>query len=291
MKSLFHLVSRNNKIYRRDRTLVLLSLLSVFIVILLYAVFLQQTQVDAIQEMIGKSKAVKNMVNEWMVAGLLSITAVTTTLGAFGIMVQDKESKKTHDFLTTPLSRATIQLSYVINAFVIGLFFSLLAFVGCELFLVLSGSEILSGMVILKVIGIIILSVALSSSINLFLVLFIKTQSAASTLNTIVGTAIGFLCGVYVPIGSVPNFVQNIIMYFPTSHTAVLLRDAFMTDSIQTVFKNATPEQILEYKKQFGIVYEMNDKLVSTTNHLWIIIITTIVFTVVSIMIFKKQNK
>ncbi|MBK3494701.1 ABC transporter permease [Viridibacillus sp. YIM B01967] len=291
MKSLFHLVSRNNKIYRRDRTLVFLSLLSVFIVIILYAVFLQQTQVDAIQEMIGKSKAVKNMVNEWMIAGLLSITAVTTTLGAFGIMIQDKESKKTHDFLTTPLSRATIQLSYVINAFVIGLFFSLLAFVGCELFLVLSGSEILSGIVILKVIGIIILSVALSSSINLFLALFIKTQSAASTLNTIVGTVIGFLCGVYVPIGSVPNFVQNIIMYFPISHTAVLLRDAFMTDSIQTVFKNATPEQILEYKKQFGIVYEMNDKLVSTTNHLWIIIITTIVFTVVSIMIFKKQNK
>lgn len=47
-------------------------------------------------------------------------------------MVKDKESKKTYDLLTAPLSRATIQLSYVINSFVIGLFFSLLALVGCE---------------------------------------------------------------------------------------------------------------------------------------------------------------
>ena len=48
MKSLSSLISRNIKIYFRDRTLLLLSLLSVFIVILLYAVFLQQTQLDAI---------------------------------------------------------------------------------------------------------------------------------------------------------------------------------------------------------------------------------------------------
>ncbi|PEC86559.1 transporter [Bacillus cereus] len=291
MKSLFYLISRNNKIYRRDRTLLLLSLLSVFIVILLYAVFLQQTQIDAIKKVVDLTTASKAMVNEWMVAGLLSITAVTTTLGAFGIMVKDKESKKAFDFLTAPLSRATIQLSYVVNSFVIGLFFSLLALVGCEIFLVLTGSEVLSGMEMLKVIGIIILSVALSSSINLFLVLFINTQNAFSTLSTVVGTAIGFLCGVYVPIGGVPNFVQNIIMYFPISHTAVLLRDIFMKDSIQTVFKQATPEQILEYKTHYGIVYELNDKLVSTAYSLWMIIITMVVFTVVSIMIFKRQNK
>lgn len=229
--------------------------------------------------------------NEWMVAGLLSITAVTTTLGVFGIMITDKESKKVYDFLTAPLSRATIQLSYVIHSFAIGLFFSLLAFVGCEIFLVSTGSEVLSGMEMLKVIGIIILSVALSSSINLFLVLFIHTQNAFSTLSTIVGTVIGFLCGVYVPMGALPSFVQNIIMYFPVSHTAVLLREVFMTDSIQTVFKQATPEQILEYKTHYGIVYELNDKLVSTAYSLWMIIITMIVFTVISIIIFKRQNR
>ncbi|MEH7772954.1 ABC transporter permease [Bacillus velezensis] len=291
MKSLSSLISRNIKIYFRDRTLLLLSLLSVFIVILLYAVFLQQTQLDAIKALVGSTDDSKAMVNEWMVAGLLSITAVTTTLGAFGIMVKDKESKRTYDFLTAPLSRATIQLSYVIHSFVIGLIFSFIAFLGCEIFLVSTGSKLLSGTDILEVLGIIILSVALSSSINLFLTLFIHTQNAFSTLSTIVGTAIGFLCGVYVPIGGVPVFVQKIIMYFPISHTAVLFRKAFMTDSVDKVFKHASADQIQEYEKHYGIVYKLNGHFISTVASLWIIVITAIIFTVISIFIFKKQNK
>lgn len=118
--------------------------------------FLQQTQIDTIEELVGTTDESKSIVNEWMVAGLFSITAVTTILGAFDIMVKDKESKKTYDLLTAPLSRATIQLSYVINPFVISLIFSLIAFVGCELFLVLTGSEKMSGVNLMKVLGIII---------------------------------------------------------------------------------------------------------------------------------------
>ncbi len=64
MKSLSSLISRNIKIYFRDRTLLLLSLLSVFIVILLYAVFLQQTQLDAIKALVGSTDDSKAMVNE-----------------------------------------------------------------------------------------------------------------------------------------------------------------------------------------------------------------------------------
>lgn len=93
------------------------------------------------------------------------------------------------------------------------------------------------------------------------------------------------------PIGGVPTFVQKIIMYFPISHTAVLLRKAFMTDSIDEVFKNATADQIQEYEKHYGIVYKLNDHFISTASSLWVIVITAIIFTIISIFIFKKQNK
>ncbi|MBP3952504.1 ABC transporter permease [Bacillus suaedae] len=290
MNPLFSLISRNTRIFFRDRTLVLLSLLSVFIVILLYGIFLQQTQLDAIEQFMGVTEGAKVMVNEWMVAGLLTITGMTTTLGAFGIMVKDKESHKTNDFLTAPLSRATIQLSYVLNSFIIGLLFSLLAFIACEAFLVLTGSEILSGTELLEVIGIMILSVALASSINLFLVLFINTQTAFSTLSTIIGTVIGFLCGVYVPLGAVPAFVQYIIMYFPISHIAVLLRQTFMADSLEAVFEGVPAEHIQEYQLNYGVIFELNGNLISTTFSLWMIVITTLAFTLISIFIFKRQN-
>nr|WP_106781740.1 ABC transporter permease [Lysinibacillus timonensis] len=291
MNALIHLTSRNNKLFRRDRTLLLLSLLAVLIVILLNTVFLKQTQLNAIEEMIGLSPSVESMINEWMVAGLLSITAFTTTLGAFGIMIRDKESKKTHDFLTAPLSRSTIQFSYVINAFIIGFASTLLAFIACEMFLVITGSNLLSFLESLQIIGIITLTVALSSAINLFLVLFINTQNSFSTLSTIVGTVIGFLCGVYIPVGVLPTYVQQIIMYFPVSHTSVLFRQVFMADSIDKVFEGAPSEVLLEYQRNTGVIYELNSVTLSNSISVGFIITATIVFAVISILLFKRKNK
>ena len=290
MDALLSLVGRHNKVFMRNRMLVFFSLLSVIIVIALYAIFLQKLQIDAIEQVIPVTPAIEVMVNEWMVAGLLSIIAVTTTLGVFGIYVRDLESKTTADFLTTAVSRSKIQLSYVVSAFSIGFAISLFAFICCEFFLVTRGAEFLSFIAILKITGILLLSVVLSSVINLFLVLFIDTQSAFSTINTIIGTAIGFLCGVYVPVGSLPSYVQSIIHYFPVSHTTVLLREAFMTDSIKTVF-NGNEEVAKDYMLQFGVQYEINSSLVSSTTSILFIVGTIIVIGAIAVLFFVRKYK
>ncbi len=291
MNGLFNLVIRNNKVFYRDKTLVFFSLLSIFIVIMLYALFLQKMQVDAIEQMTKATPEIITMVNEWLVAGLLSMIAVTTTLAAFSIMIQDIEMKVTADFLTAPISRSTIQFSYVLNAFVIGLVFSFIALIGCEIYLVSAGGKWLSFEALLKVVGILVLSVLLASMFNLFLIQFVKSQSAFSTLSTIVGTLLGFLCGVYVPLGVVPTFAQNIIMYFPISHTTVLLRDAMMHDSLQTVFSNSPSTQIDSYKLNYGVMYEINGHVISNSTSIIFIIATTFVLAIVSIAIFKHRNQ
>ena len=66
--------------------------------------------------------------------------------------------------------------------------------------------------------------------------LFVNTETAFSTVNTIIGTVLGFLCGIYVPMSALPNYVQSIIHFFPVSHITVLLRNTFMTDSFDKVF-------------------------------------------------------
>lgn len=290
MKPLFNLVIRNNKVFFRDKTLVFFSLLSIFIVIMLYALFLQKMQIEAIEQITTVTPAVELMVKEWLVAGLLSMIAVTTTLGAFSITVQDVETKMTADFLTAPISRSTIQLSYVVSAFVIGSLFSFIALIGCELYLVATGGQWLSIGMLLKVIGILLLSVSLASVLNLFLSQFIRTQKAFSTLNTIVGTLIGFLCGVYVPLGIVPSFAQNIIMYFPVSHTTVLLRDTIMQDSLHTVFKDVSSQYAEAYKLNYGVMYEMNGHLINSFTSAAIILSATAVFAFASITIFKYKT-
>ncbi|MGG2080510.1 ABC transporter permease [Lysinibacillus pakistanensis] len=291
MEAFISLVQRNNKVFRRDKTQVFYSLLSVIIVIVLYAVFLQKMQVDAIEQMTEATPELITMVNEWLVAGLLSMIAVTTTLAAYGIAVQDLESKAQADFLTAPISRATIQFSYVFNAFIIGCIFSFIALIGCEIFIVSTGGELLSIGDFVHVVGLLFLSVLLASVFNLFLVLFATTQNSFSTLSTIVGTALGFLCAVYVPIGALPSFAQNLIMYFPISHTTLLLRNAFMGSSITNVFEGIPASNVEEYKEMYGIVYNLHGNILSTSTSVIIILATILILAILSIILFKKKNK
>ena len=291
MEAFISLVQRNSKVFRRDKTQVFYSLLSVIIVIVLYAVFLQKMQVDAIEQMTKATPELITMVNEWLVAGLLSMIAVTTTLAAYGIAVKDLESKAQADFLTTPISRATIQFSYVFNAFIIGCIFSFIALVGCEIFIVSTGGELLSIGDFVHVVGLLFLSVLLASVFNLFLVFFATTQNSFSTLSTLVGTALGFLCGVYVPIGALPSFAQNLIMYFPISHTTLLLRNAFMESSIAKVFEGVPVSQVEDYKEMYGIVYDLHGSILSTSTSIIIILATILILAILSIILFKKKNK
>jgi len=291
MEAFISLVQRNSKVFRRDKTQVFYSLLSVIIVIVLYAVFLQKMQVDAIEQMTKATPELITMVNEWLVAGLLSMIAVTTTLAAYGIAVKDLESKAQADFLTAPISRATIQFSYVFNAFIIGCIFSFIALVGCEIFIVSTGGELLSIGDFVHVVGLLFLSVLLASVFNLFLVFFATTQNSFSTLSTLVGTALGFLCGVYVPIGALPSFAQNLIMYFPISHTTLLLRNAFMESSIAKVFEGVPVSQVKDYKEMYGIVYDLHGSILSTSTSIIIILATILILAILSIILFKKKNK
>ncbi len=291
MEALMSLVQRNSKVFRRDKTQVFFSLLSVIIVIVLYAVFLQKMQVDAIERITEATPEVITMVNEWVVAGLLSMIAVSTTLGAYGIAIKDQESKAMADFLTAPLSRATIQMSYVLNAVIIGSIFSFIALIGCEIFIVATGGKLLSLTHFVQVLGIILLSVLLASVLNLFLSLFVSTQNAFSTLGTIVGTLLGFLCGVYVPLGALPSFAQNLIMYFPVSHTTLLLRNTFMESSITNVFEGTPVSYVNDYKINYGIVYELHGNTLSASTSILIIVGTILILAIASLLLFKRKYK
>ncbi|MDY3931777.1 MAG: hypothetical protein SOZ08_08775 [Erysipelotrichaceae bacterium] len=105
MKAVRSLISRNLKLYFRDQTAVFFSLLAVLIVIVLYILFLADIQVKIIQdsaEGMLAEKDISYLVNSWILAGLLSITTVTSTLGAYGTMVKDTENRIRMDFASSP---------------------------------------------------------------------------------------------------------------------------------------------------------------------------------------------
>lgn len=286
---LYSLVLRNNKIFLRNKGLVFFSLLSVLIVVGLYVVFLQKIQLDSIEALIPVTQEIEDMVNRWMISGVLSITAVTTTLGAFSIYVKDLETRANADFLSTQLSRAAIQFSYCISSFFIGFILTIVAFAFCLIYLIVTGGEFLSGIEILQVVGLIFISVLLSSVLASFIAFFINSQSAFSTVNSIIGTVIGFLCGVYVPMGVLPSFVQTIIHYFPVSHTTVLFRNVLMADTIEQVFP--THEAKEEYMLTYGVQYEIGGTIIEPWVSLVFIIGAIMIIGGIVAILFIRKNK
>ena len=83
------LIRRNINLFFRDKASVFFSLLSVVIIIVLYAAFLGNIQVQNIQETAGKVEGAAWLVNSWILAGILSVSSVTIAFSAFGTMVDD----------------------------------------------------------------------------------------------------------------------------------------------------------------------------------------------------------
>ena len=84
MRIIAALIRRNLRIYVRDRAGVLLSLLSAFILLLLYLLFLGKIQVDNLEESVAgaSSDDVGRYIGSWVYAGIIMITPITTGLAA-----------------------------------------------------------------------------------------------------------------------------------------------------------------------------------------------------------------
>ena len=148
------LVIRNLKLYFKDKGAVFFSLLGVLIVIGLYILFLGDTFTDGLKEFYKP----ENIMSGWIMAGLLAITSLTTTMGAFSTMIQDKEKKIFKDFYCAPISRSALSLGYIISSVIIGLLMTLLVFVIAIIYLAVNNIIVISFTMILKLIGVFLLN-------------------------------------------------------------------------------------------------------------------------------------
>lgn len=285
---MINMAMRNLKIFFRDKTAVFFSLLAVFIIIGLYVLFLGDTLAANFTELGDNAK---HLVNSWIMAGLLAVTSITTTMGAFGIMVEDRSKKILKDFSASPIKRSSLAAGYILSSFVIGIIISLIAFVLAEIYVVAYGGQLLSLLSFVKVLGLIVLSVISGSAMVFFMVSFFKSQNAFATASTVIGTLIGFITGIYIPIGALPEAVQFIVKIFPVSHSAALLRQVFMEQPIATAFADAPAEALESFNETMGVTYRFGDYTAGAGASIIVLIITTAVFYGLAILSLSRKNK
>lgn len=248
------MTGRNLKLFFRDRASVFFSLLSVIIIIALYAVFLGNIQVQELESKAGQHvPGAAWLVNAWILAGILAVSTVTVSLGAYGTMVDDVHDGQIKDFFVAPIKRAQMVAGYMVSSALIAVIMNVIAFIISEGYIALSGGKLLTPLQMLETMGVLILSILSFSSLVCFITSFVKSPRAFGTLSTIVGTMIGFLTGIYVPVGVLPDALVTVMKFIPFTYSAVWLRQIFTAAPMAQIFANAPANISNNYAYEYGI--------------------------------------
>lgn len=283
------LVIRNLKLYFKDKGAVFFSLLGVLIVIGLYILFLGDTFTDGLKEFYKP----ENIMSGWIMAGLLAITSLTTTMGAFSTMIQDKEKKIFKDFYCAPISRSALSLGYIISSVIIGLLMTLLVFVIAIIYLAVNNIIVISFTMILKLIGVFLLNTCSNTAMALFIVSLLNTENFQCSFGN-TSALIGFVTGIYLPVGQLPEYVQYIVKCFPTSHGAALFRQILMEDAlnkgVSKMPNEAKAVALKEVKNILGVTFKFGDTECATLVSVLVLVVALVLFSALSILNINRKK-
>lgn len=278
---------RNLRLFFRDRSAVFFSLLAIVLIILLYAVFLGDVWLpDSMKGLRG----VGALMDSWLVSGLLAVASVTTTMGAFGVMIDDRVKRISRDFYASPFPKSRLTAGYLLSAFWIGTIMSVITLAAAEIYIVFRGGDWLAPLAFLKAFLLIFLSTMANTAAICFLVSFFRSQHAFSTASTIIGTAIGFLSGIYLPIGSLPESVQTVMKLFPVSYSVSLFRRILMDAPIKLSFDGVPPQALSDFREYMGITYQLGGHQISPIVSILILMGTAVVFYGLSVLNLSRNQ-
>ncbi len=296
----YELIKRNLKIYFRDKSAVFFSLLSMIVTIILMLFFLSDFQIDAIVSMIGEfpgRNADSDKINatvfvlQWIAGGIVGINAVTVTIAFYSAMIRDRVDGRLNSIYTAPVSRFTISAAYVTSAWICSVIICILTLAFSELYCIIKGADVYSFVSHIKLIGIIAVNSFTYSALMYLLAMLVATQGAWGGLGTVIGTTVGFLGGIYLPIGDYSETMANIIKFLPVIYGTKLFRTVMTEDVQAIIFKDAPAELINEYRLEMGVDLEIFSYKISDFDSIIILLTCGIVFLVCGAIVTKRAKK
>lgn len=284
MSAMMSLARRNVLCYFRDRASVVFSLMAVIIVVMLYLLFLRNMLVESYPDMEGMPQ----LIDAWVLAGILGIVPVTTSAGSLQTMVEDRAGGRIRDILVTPMTSAQIAGGYIISTFIVGLVMSTITLAVCVAYLVATGCPLSASGVIIS--AVLLVPSSLSGSIVVYaMTSFLRSTGAFSGFFTVVSVLIGFLAGIYMPMGTMPAAMQTIGTLVPASHMAALFRDSLAGDALDGVFAGAPAETLDSFRAEMGFDLSLGGlQFDAGTSMLYVLGITALFF-VIAVMGLRRR--
>ena len=278
------LAKRNMLCYFRDRENVFFSLMGVLIVVLLYLIFLRDMLIGNWPDMPG----IGNLIDAWVMSGILGIVPVTTCAGALQTMMEDRTSGRGRDLLVTPMGSWRTAMGYVLSTFAVGMVMSLITLVICLAYLIATGCPLTVSGIVLTVV--LLIPSSLSASIIMYaLTSFLKSTGAFSGFFTVVSVLIGFLAGIYMPMGTMPSFMQYVSVTVPASQMASLFRGSLAQDALDETFLGAPSSVIESFRVDMGFDLFLGDLSITVPMSLMYVVGVTAVFFIIAAYRIKRR--
>lgn len=287
MNQLLTITSRNLKQYLRDKGAIFFSLLSMFIVIVLMFFFLGDANVDGITSLLSQfpgrdaktdEENAKLLVLAWTCAGMVSINAVTVTQASLSYMIKDRETGKLNSIYTAPVSRMVIAAGYVLAAWISSVIVCSLTLVITELYCVTQGMAPYSFLSHLRLLGFIAANSFTYATLMYLVAALVKSGGAWGGLGTIIGTLVGFLGGIYFPIGQLSDGIAAMMKCTPVIYGTALFRSEMTAAALDATFEGIPAEVVTEFNKVMGIELTIGDTELTAPQELGILLVCGGVF-------------
>lgn len=294
------LTGRNLKLYFRDKGAVFFSLLSMLIVIGLMLFFLGDMNIEGLTDLLGQftgrtiaqdKKNAELLIFSWTCAGIISINAVTVTMAVYTIMIKDRVSGKLNSIYTAPISRTVIAAGYIAAAWLASILVCVITLFLTELYGVIKGLDAFSFSEHLELIGMIMANSFVYTALMYLVTMIAKTEGAWSGLGTVVGTLVGFLGGIYIPIGALADVVGNIMKCTPVIYGTAMFRSVMMKGMLDKTFSGVPDEVISEYRESMGIDLEIFGRGIDAGEELCLLLLCGILFLAIGLIALKYSRK
>lgn len=300
MSQLFAITSRNLKQYLRDRSAIFFSLLSMFIVIVLMFFFLGDANVDSITSLLAQfpgrdperdKENTRLLVLAWTCAGMVSINAVTVTQASLSYMIKDRESGKLSSIYTAPVSRLVIAAGYVLAAWISSLIVCSLTLIITEVYCVAQGMAAFSFASHMKLLGFIAANSFTYATLMYLVAAVVKSGGAWGGLGTIIGTLVGFLGGIYFPIGQLADSISAMMKCTPVIYGAALFRSEMTAVILNQTFEGIPEEVVTEFNRVMGNELTIGDHVLGAPEELAVLLISGTVFLIAGAAVVRFSKK
>ena len=284
MNALLVLVKRNVRLFLKDKGVFFTSLITPFILLLLYVTFLGKVYrtsfVSGLPEGIEISeKVIDGFVGGQLSASILSVSCITVAFCSNMIMVSDKANETIKDLTIAPVKKSTLALSYYIATFLNTFMVCIVGMIGSMIYLGIAGwylgfTDVL--LIFLDVLLMTLFGTACSSLINYFL----SSQGQISAVGTIVSSCYGFISGAYMPLSSYASGLSTFLKFLPGTYGTFLFRNHYMNSAIAEL-QNQTSmpaETISELKQAFDVELVLFDRNVSIGVMYLVVVVSIAVF-------------